>query len=88
MSNEAKFTPGPWVADDISDFDGTTTITGGITGRKICQNDYSIEEDDHNINLIAAAPEMYEALRAMRDGEGLQPGQTIENILLKARGDV
>ena len=37
--------------------------------------------------LIAAAPELYEALQSLQNGEGLQPGRTIECILAKARGE-
>ena len=45
------------------------------------------EEAEANAHLIAAAPDMYKALEAMSKGEGLQPGTTIESILLKARGE-
>ena len=87
MSNETKFTAGPWVAGDISDYDGTTTITGGITGRKICQIGYSKPEDDANIDLIAAAPEMYAMLEAIEAGNGQPNCDDILALLAKARGE-
>ena len=42
---------------------------------------------DADRDLIAAAPELYEALQSLQNGEGLQPGRTIECILAKARGE-
>lgn len=45
------------------------------------------KQDIANAHLIAAAPSMYAALEALSKGEGLQPGTTIESILLKARGE-
>ena len=37
--------------------------------------------------LIAAAPELYEALRYLSTGEGLPPGTSIEEVLGRARGE-
>lgn len=34
------------------------------------------------------AHDMYNALQALSNGEGLPPGETIEKILAKARGEV
>lgn len=45
------------------------------------------EEIEANAHLIASAPSMYKALLALSKGEGLEPGTTIEKILLKARGE-
>ena len=39
-----------------------------------------------NANLISAAPDMYRALVALQNGEGLPAGTSIESILNKARG--
>lgn len=44
-------------------------------------------EGKANAHLIASAPDLYEALRCFATGEGLPPGQTIEDILAKARGE-
>jgi len=97
MSNETKFTPGPWTSNPaVSCLRGDLFYISQEDGAPYTEN-YSDVCQTHegedlyvqkaNAHLIAAAPEMYEALRAMRDGEGLQPGQTIESILLKARGE-
>lgn len=45
------------------------------------------EQETANASLIAAAPKMYEALLAMSKGEGILPGDTIEGILMMARGE-
>lgn len=80
----AKFTKGEWVAN-ASEFPfphGLIYIDGGgfdISGDPNCVA---------NAHLIASAPDMYEALRSICNGEGLQPGTTIEGILAKARGEL
>ena len=44
--------------------------------------------NDSYIHLRDAAPDMHEALRSICNGEGLQPGTTIEGILAKATGEL
>lgn len=62
MSN-TKFTPGPWdvyVGDDES-------IRIVTDERRICDVTIYLDEvDGANAHLIAAAPDMYEALKALR----------------------
>ena len=61
-------------------------------------DEYSSFEEGHSISLgsevcranaylMKTAPKMYEALRCLRDGEGLPPGTTIDNLLAEARGE-
>jgi len=84
---QTKFTSGPWVKDKrnenlVSPTGETVDIWGcGLT------NAYKSISTVANAHLIAAAPDMYKALDAMARGEGLEPGTTIESILLKARGE-
>jgi hypothetical protein len=59
----SKHTPGPWTQDkygDVTDASGQTIRVEGValTGR-------STEESRANARLIAAAPELLEALQAM-----------------------
>lgn len=67
----AKHTPGPWRFDDsgaivrlfpIGDMSGCMAIAYGITGK---HPDYMPQAEQHaNARLIAAAPELLDALRA------------------------
>ncbi len=75
MNEQPKFTPGPWkahndiVTADIPRGEYRTTAVA-YTGDEwrhlggLCYGD----EEDANARLIAAAPEMYEALRSMVAG--------------------
>lgn len=79
-----KFTQGDWVVSG----DDCCAVFSGLELVVDCSvSSLSSVEDVYNAMLIAAAPEMYRALLAMSKGEGLQPGSTIESILLKARGE-
>ncbi len=60
---ERKFTPGEW---QVTLHDGGVKIYDD-SDRLICQMlEYSYEEQQANARLIAAAPEMYEALRRIQ----------------------
>jgi hypothetical protein len=72
---ETKWTKGPWVATPrgtYNDFDGDSSLILGddCTQRiAIIQND-GTDEDEANAHLIAAAPELYEALyEIIKSGE-------------------
>jgi len=90
---KTSFTKGEWF---IEDYDSMLEITSKGHG-SICtvECSYQLEEmlidptdeQQANAHLISAAPDMYKALEALSKGEGLQPGTTIESILLKARGE-
>ncbi len=55
---EAKHTPGPWTADGLQIRDADTSLVATCAVENILNND----EETANAALIAAAPEMYEAL--------------------------
>ena len=93
MSNETKWTPGPWECNPsafMSDHSDTRTyfvVTGkGLAGR-----------EKANAQLIAAAPYLYEALNSLAqemDMDGLNSGTTYGPMiydamqaLAKARGE-
>ncbi len=87
-SNEVKFTAGPWIICDKEKRHANVAANAQEPIAMVYLWPKSADsESAANLNLIAAAPEMYEALRALSTGEGLQPGTTIESILLKARGE-
>lgn len=78
--NETKFTKGPWESDEVSD-DGAILAIGGINIAMVSSpDDFPCLDldgltpeglkslwNEHRANrsLIAAAPELYEALRAL-----------------------
>lgn len=63
----SKYTPGPWHGEENFDTDGCTSL--GITvraGNKTIGSVWGIgEEDFANTRLIAAAPDLLAALRAL-----------------------
>jgi len=71
-----------WVIDNTGYF---TRI--GVVGEDVATICSFPHGANGNAHLIAAAPSMYKALEALSKGEGLQPGTTIESILIKARGE-
>lgn len=69
MSSEAKHTPGPWVIGGQSEGGKYININGG--GRIIARVMFSkptdpFPADDANARLIAAAPDLLEALKKCR----------------------
>ena len=117
MAEQTKFTPGPWEWEYplVSDRENPQSLTIGIFGggaqtyladcymEHVGTENTTREEMEANARLIAAAPEMYEALEAMRgeiaalveDGT-LECGAVVVNdgwlklcaALAKARGEV
>ena len=73
-------TPGPWHIDEARQITGTVTANGGHETRKICGVwvDYKnrgnpIDTAQANARLIAAAPDLLEACRAiatLNEGQG------------------
>ena len=64
----AKFTRGPWYAAELGayfDYDGDCRVIIGDDRRvAVCQHHGSVE-DEANAALIAAAPDLYEALETL-----------------------
>ena len=99
MTNETNFTEGPWVAGDYDERLGETEIHAG--NHKICTVEFIDNKDDANLDLMAAAPEMYAELsrinKIISDNYGnctdlhLSLGKKFikssGDILAKARGD-
>lgn len=83
-----KHTPGPWEIFGSS----TLNITGKAMakGRKVCSINATQDEDRANAALIAAAPEMLEALeRVFRDLPANYDGpmmEQVESAIKKAKG--
>jgi hypothetical protein len=80
----AAHTPGPWIVDLEYRVDAEGNMDGADqvcaeTGHTVAFISTGMREDEHHANahLIAAAPEMYGALKsftqAVADGEGLAP---------------
>jgi len=60
-----KHTPGPWRHDYYGRYDDFIRDGEGNVIAHIGANRSNVEENTANARLIAAAPQMYEALRAM-----------------------
>ena len=85
MSNETKWTPGPWHSR------GFPTISAG-KGKgmiaKVLERYMDRAEREANASLIAAAPELYEALEMMLEFPKAGPStSTARAALAKARGE-
>lgn len=75
--SETKFTPGPWVTERRTTKDGSSHHTIGVTRDAICgvfgthsSGRYMCVTgciDEHDAALIAAAPDLYEALQRLID---------------------
>lgn len=92
--NEPKFTPGPWSLL----FNDKTKVVLEQQGVAVFVADTyacftkSEEEQKANAALIAAAPEMYEGLKEIRDvmekdGRFCRTVEAIDKLLKKARGE-
>ena len=61
-----SFTPGPWEALEFSQHELQTDFAMVKIGKRVHMIGYS-DEDKANAQLIAAAPDLLEALRGMRN---------------------
>lgn len=104
MSNETKWTKGPWVSHEHGV--GELIVYDALDQTCICslidcdeslawKHDYSVSEEGRaNAQLISAAPELYEALQTCLDCLGDEfalPGDIIDDAeaaLAKARGEL
>lgn len=95
MSNESKHTPGPWVGIGRSVYAESNMEQPFVM---VYQRDKSGEQCDANVRLIAAAPEMLEALErstaelkdALREYDSYSVKCQIdqnEAIIKKAKGE-
>jgi hypothetical protein len=103
MTTDAKFTPGPWDVESPFGDEALAIVANAdkpTYAWKIVASCFSKDEYDdengvplleHNANarLIAAAPEMYEALRSIADSVHADSGsrKTSFKALAKARGE-
>lgn len=83
----AKHTPGPWKRT------GALTVRGGALGRLIAKVDgggsINSEEIYANTRLIAAAPDMLEALKNLENDDGNMPPSAwalVQQAIAKAEG--
>lgn len=70
MTTETKWTPGPWKLKGAGSIMGADDVLVATTGYRVAVGS---DEDESSARLIAAAPELYEALDAIthwndRDG--------------------
>ena len=96
---KSKFTRGPWEASDLGDygdFDGNSRVILGDDRRiAVVQVTKKDKESNANALLIAAAPDMFEALVAVlhrcndfetEEYEGDPMGKLVISALKKAKG--
>ena len=75
-----QHTPGPWILDQDRTDDGTYYVRANnevAVAEALNSRAFSIGEPEANARLIAAAPELLEALRIIErqmDGETMFPG--------------
>jgi hypothetical protein len=89
----SEFTKGPWRVGRFTPPNGCKTI--GSNGLMVCQIAHSLNYPDQykeaigNANLIAAAPDMYEALRDILNNHdaGFYIDTIIRKVLEQARGE-
>ena len=88
-----KFTRGPWYLGKYGELKSEKGkgSEGQVRLRMTCNAMFDDAEAEANMRLIAAAPEMYEALIECMEcldlKEGSEPYDTAAAILAKARGE-
>lgn len=94
--SETRFTKGPWKwsGDRLMSLNGPVIDSAAHEGMWFAR--YDEDEDEANVNLIAAAPELYAALTRCLNfientesemGESLPSGEIARAALAKARGE-
>lgn len=86
MSN-TKFTKGEWVVHDNGHYFDVGVFDSEIEAvlDRACIG--VPHSDIANAHLIASAPKLYEALLLISTGQGLRPGDSIDDLLAEARGE-
>lgn len=84
-----KFTPGPWANDSRGEkLVGSNGKQVGVYGLYVYGSLQRTEETEANAKLIAAAPEMYEAIKnyiaAVEDGEVVEQFDALKAAIKKA----
>ena len=93
----SKHAPGPWAVVDLGYDSGRQVYVADNTGTTVCDCDWSHTDDEceANARLIAAAPEMYEALKEAEaelyqvppaDNEQLRTLEIVRAAIAKAEG--
>ena len=85
--SKTKFTPGPWLFSSYKS--GTSVIV--IDGKEFGVATVNYPNRDANAHLIAAAPDLYEALDNLENDDGSIPDHAwklVQAALAKARGEV
>lgn len=80
-----KHTPAPWVHKSFSNCDavvanGVVVATVGITANDEIPDDFDMTKQQADAKLIAAAPDLYDALQLIVDNKTLPP-----ELLIPAR---
>jgi hypothetical protein len=99
MTDQPKWTKGPWPIKPTGDFkrivigDGLVDGPGGYEVAEVYSDDCDRDEAMANAHLIAAAPDLYAALEAIRDNEVVRaicPSPLwgkMADAMIKARGE-
>ncbi len=90
--SEAKFTKGEWAVDSYASIDNSVRVMQGNILISYLFIFDDAEEVNANAHLIAAAPEMYKALKSILDSPYTElqeeDFEMIEKTLSKAKGEV
>lgn len=89
--SDTKFTPGPWMVHKRNDEDNATLVVSDGENIADC-NFFPRKNAHHNAHLIAAAPDLYQALaeidRWSRRQNIALPTSKVYAALAKARGEL
>ena len=85
-----QHTPGPWVVYDDSNDGKTNRMEIAARGKTVARIYHSVPEEDwQNACLIAAAPDLLEALQNLVNGNGFAPSESLKKAraaIAKATG--
>lgn len=90
--SERKWTPGPWRVER-DEYSGIEKYGVYASDETPVVSHFTAIEDEPDSHIIAAAPDLYDALQAMVDycnaecGSKIYPGHQANQALAKARGE-